>query len=463
MQRSTFGRWLVAAYAAVFAVTLTTLVPGSDRVMAATGSELGRYVAGSGTLEDSPAPGSTTTISVDASIAWDGFVSGSYEMSIDGGPTTSGPVTCMWVTGSAALLGLGEWDQGRQLVSIGDNDSTGDTLWIDVTGQYGGDCTLGPHPGTEIASGNFIVTGLPMPSIGESGQPSELPSPTPPLGTQSGDDANGDGIADTLQPGVPYGSFVDATLTPPTSGSIVSSGGLSVNITDAPYPDGVVISAGSEVPGAEAELSLCGFTVMLAAGTSTYATCGSVILEVVTGAASVVLGGGLTVVGIPAGGTASVSDSGDGGFVVENLGGGSVGVTITVGGTTSTVAPGEARTAEAWSFLGFGPPIDNLPTVNTMKAGQAVPLRWRLLDATGAPVLDLLSAGLTSSTLGCSTSGTTDQVEEVTTGASSLQNLGEGRYQLNWKTAKSYAGTCRTLHLDVGDGVTHDARFSFTR
>ena len=35
-----------------------------------------------------------------------------------------------------------------------------------------------------------------------------------------------------------------------------------------------------------------------------------------------------------------------------------------------------------------------------------------------------------------------DQLEQVAPGGSGLQNLGQGYYQLNWKTSKSFAGTC---------------------
>ena len=65
--------------------------------------------------------------------------------------------------------------------------------------------------------------------------------------------------------------------------------------------------------------------------------------------------------------------------------------------------------------------------------------------------------------LSCSLGTTADLLEEVAAGGSGLQNLGDGYYQLNWKTPKTYADSCKTLKLDLGDGVTHDALFKFTR
>jgi hypothetical protein len=60
---------------------------------------------------------------------------------------------------------------------------------------------------------------------------------------------------------------------------------------------------------------------------------------------------------------------------------------------------------------------------------------------------------------------TVDAVEEYSTGSSGLQNLGDGYYQWNWKTAKAYAGSCKTmsLRLDGLDIAPHDALFKFTK
>ena len=52
--------------------------------------------------------------------------------------------------------------------------------------------------------------------------------------------------------------------------------------------------------------------------------------------------------------------------------------------------------------------------------------------------------------------------EEVAAGGSGLQNLGDGFYQYNWKTPRGYAGTCRTVQADLGDGLLRTAEFQFT-
>jgi hypothetical protein len=35
------------------------------------------------------------------------------------------------------------------------------------------------------------------------------------------------------------------------------------------------------------------------------------------------------------------------------------------------------------------------------------------------------------------------------------------RVQFNWKTPKNYAGQCRTMTLNLSDGTTHTASFTF--
>ena len=58
----------------------------------------------------------------------------------------------------------------------------------------------------------------------------------------------------------------------------------------------------------------------------------------------------------------------------------------------------------------------------------------------------------------------TDAIEAYAAGASGLQNLGGGDYQINWKTDKSYAGQCRQINLTIGgDTTVHSADFKFVK
>ena len=116
-----------------------------------------------------------------------------------------------------------------------------------------------------------------------------------------------------------------------------------------------------------------------------------------------------------------------------------------------------------YNWNGFFQPVDNLPAINIAKAGQAIPLKWRLTDANGNPVTNLTSVKVTVAGLACATGTSTDLLEEYAAGASGLQNLGDGYYQFNWKTPTTYASSCKTMYLNLGDGVLHTALFQFKK
>jgi hypothetical protein len=82
----------------------------------------------------------------------------------------------------------------------------------------------------------------------------------------------------------------------------------------------------------------------------------------------------------------------------------------------------------SYAFSGFLDPVDNPPVVNVAKAGSAIPLSWRLTDASGNPITTLTSVTVTSAAGGCSASTPTDALESYAAGASGLQNLGNGYY-----------------------------------
>lgn len=127
-------------------------------------------------------------------------------------------------------------------------------------------------------------------------------------------------------------------------------------------------------------------------------------------------------------------------------------------GNATTVTCGYAV---AYKFVGFATPIDNLPTVNSAKAGQTIPVKWQITDFQGVGVADPSSfVAVTTSSGGCSAAAPFDAVETYS-GGSGLQYLGNGSWQFNWKAPKSYAGLCRTLHLGLADPTDHVAAFSF--
>ena len=109
-----------------------------------------------------------------------------------------------------------------------------------------------------------------------------------------------------------------------------------------------------------------------------------------------------------------------------------------------------------YAFAGFFAPIDNGP-LNSARAGQAIPAKWRLTDGLGTPIPDATSfAGLFSYPINCLDlqGDVVDSVEEYAAGDSGLQYNGDGYWQFNWKTPKSYAGTCRAMYVVFDSGAT---------
>lgn len=118
-----------------------------------------------------------------------------------------------------------------------------------------------------------------------------------------------------------------------------------------------------------------------------------------------------------------------------------------------------------FAFGGFMSPIASGTTFNVAKAGQTIAVKWRLTNAAGAPVTSLASATIATTDVACPAgpAPTNNVADETTAGNSGLQNLGNGYYQLNWKTPTTYKNTCKALGLTLADGSTYSALFQFTK
>ena len=109
-----------------------------------------------------------------------------------------------------------------------------------------------------------------------------------------------------------------------------------------------------------------------------------------------------------------------------------------------------------YKFDGFYSPIEN-DFLNVAKAGQAIPAKWRLTDANETPISDAGSfVNLYSYPLNCTdfSGDINDSVEEYASGSSGLQYLGDGYWQFNWKTPKTYVNTCRAMYVEFNSGAT---------
>ena len=114
-----------------------------------------------------------------------------------------------------------------------------------------------------------------------------------------------------------------------------------------------------------------------------------------------------------------------------------------------------------YNFSGFFQPVDNLPVLNEVKAGSAIPVKFSLGGNFG---LNIFATGYPASgIIACNSSSPADVVEEtVNAGGSSLNyDAATGRYHYVWKTDQSWKGQCRMLIVKLKDGNTYIAQFRF--
>jgi PKD repeat protein len=112
-------------------------------------------------------------------------------------------------------------------------------------------------------------------------------------------------------------------------------------------------------------------------------------------------------------------------------------------GHTST-ATTVVRVAYGFTWLTSGP--------LTAKAGSAVPLKWAVTGApSAAPVV-------TVTDLGCALGSTPSLAHESGNATGSPH---DSHVVWVWKTPKTYAGSCKQVSVDVGDGVQHTLDVTF--
>jgi Glycine rich protein len=174
---------------------------------------------------------------------------------------------------------------------------------------------------------------------------------------------------------------------------------------------------------------------------------------------SVVLGGTATVTSGAADALSGLASQSCTSLDTSTAGSKSVSCTATDNAGNTATASVSYQVIYAWA--GFFQPIDNLPTLNSVKAGSGVPVKFSLGGDQG---LSIFAAGYPKSqTVACTSGAPTDDVEQtVSASASSLQyDAATGQYSYVWKTEKSWAGTCRQLIVRLIDGTEHTAGFTF--
>jgi len=110
-----------------------------------------------------------------------------------------------------------------------------------------------------------------------------------------------------------------------------------------------------------------------------------------------------------------------------------------------------------YRVAGFFAPVNNLPTLNSVNAGRAIPIKFSLSGNKG---LNVFAAEPGSGPIGCDSSTEVELTDTVVAGNSSISyDPSAGQYVYVWKTDQSWAGTCRQFVIQLRDGTVQRANF----
>ncbi|PYS94566.1 MAG: hypothetical protein DMF64_00355 [Acidobacteria bacterium] len=114
-----------------------------------------------------------------------------------------------------------------------------------------------------------------------------------------------------------------------------------------------------------------------------------------------------------------------------------------------------------YNFTGFLSPVANLPTINQVNAGRAIPMKFSLSGNKGLGIFPVGSPD--SQLIACDSGAPLSDLQDTTTaGSSSLSyDSGSDQYNYVWKTDSAWAGTCRQFVLQLNDGSVYYAKFKF--
>jgi hypothetical protein len=116
-----------------------------------------------------------------------------------------------------------------------------------------------------------------------------------------------------------------------------------------------------------------------------------------------------------------------------------------------------------YNWSGFFSPVDDLPTLNLVKGGSSVPMKFNLGGNQG---MGILAAGYPKSiSIPCDSTAELDALETVATAGSSGLNFDSTTNQYNyiWKTDKAWTSGCRQVEVKLIDGTSHRANFKFSK
>jgi uncharacterized protein len=128
---------------------------------------------------------------------------------------------------------------------------------------------------------------------------------------------------------------------------------------------------------------------------------------------------------------------------------------VDIGGETAVA---ESTVSVLFNWNGFFKPIANLPVVNVVNPGSAIPIKFNL---TGDHGLDVISAGYpVAQQVACDTGAPMGDPVQVVIIAASYDPLVD-QYIFVWKTDTTWKGTCQQLQVQLIDDTIHVAVFRF--
>lgn len=140
---------------------------------------------------------------------------------------------------------------------------------------------------------------------------------------------------------------------------------------------------------------------------------------------------------------------------------GSYTITARVTDSGGLTAADQATVFVIYNFNGFFQPVQNLPTLNVVTAGSAIPIKFSLNGDQG---LDIFAPGFpTSIGIACDTGSPLNDIDETLTAGNSalLYDATKDMYVYVWKTLRTWRNTCRQFTMQLDDGTVHQANFRF--
>ena len=115
----------------------------------------------------------------------------------------------------------------------------------------------------------------------------------------------------------------------------------------------------------------------------------------------------------------------------------------------------------SYGFGGFYRPVDNLPTVNVVKAGSAIPVKFSLGGDQG---LNVFASGYPASVNDvCSAQRRMRSRKRSPPVAAASAMTRQRPVQLRLEDRQELGGHCRQLQVKLRDGSSRWAAFNFTR